>query len=201
MVTLAGTPLKLTLPVPCELPKFDPVMFTEEPAMPELGLSTLILGGGVTVNVTPLLAWPLTVTTTEPVVAPVGTVAVMPVSLQLELEVVALVPLNLTVLVPFVAPKPEPAMVIDEPIAPELGVKLVIVGAAKAVAIKNHQDRNTVVNKRQRVYGILSPYQQTTHFFYCSLIPELSQYSFGRRYWKAAALVKQNQKNFKQTMI
>jgi hypothetical protein len=54
-----------------------------------------MLGAGVTVNVTPLLATPLTVTTTLPVVAPVGTVAVMLV--ELKLVMVAVVPLNLTV--------------------------------------------------------------------------------------------------------
>jgi hypothetical protein len=57
-----------------------------------------MLGVGVTVNETPLLATPLTVTTTFPVVAPVGTGALIEVELQL--LGVAVVPLNFTVLVP-----------------------------------------------------------------------------------------------------
>ena len=52
----------------------------------------------ITVKLTALLATPPTVTTTFPVVAPVGTVVVMLVALQL--VTVASVPLNVTVLVP-----------------------------------------------------------------------------------------------------
>ena len=51
-----------------------------------------------TVKAFPLLAAPDTVTTTFPVVAPVGTVATMLVALQL--VALAAVPLNFTVLVP-----------------------------------------------------------------------------------------------------
>jgi len=56
---------------------------------------------GVTVKPTPLLCTPLTLTTTLPVVAPLGTVAVMLVALQLVTE--AAIPLNISVLVPWVA--------------------------------------------------------------------------------------------------
>jgi hypothetical protein len=58
-----------------------------------------MLGVANTVNDLPLLATPLTVTTTLPVVAPVGTVVTIEVALQLVI-VVAVVPLNFTVLVP-----------------------------------------------------------------------------------------------------
>jgi hypothetical protein len=57
-----------------------------------------MLGAGTTVKVTPLLAEPETVTITLPVVAPLGTVAVMLVEPQL--VAVAVIPLNLTVLIP-----------------------------------------------------------------------------------------------------
>ena len=67
----------------------------------------------------PLLASPPTVTTTSPVVAPVGTVTVMLVALQ-ALAVPAEVPLKVTVLEPCVAPKFVPVMVIDTPTAPEV---------------------------------------------------------------------------------
>jgi hypothetical protein len=59
----------------------------------------VIVGVGRTVNVTPLLALPLTVTTTFPVVVPEGTIAAIEVAVQLVM-LVADVPLNLTVLVP-----------------------------------------------------------------------------------------------------
>jgi hypothetical protein len=52
----------------------------------------------LTTKLTPLLATPDTVTTTFPLVAPLGTVVAMEVVLQL--VVVAVVPLNFTVLVP-----------------------------------------------------------------------------------------------------
>jgi len=57
-----------------------------------------MLGGIVTVKLTPLLATPPTVMTTLPVVAPVGTGTAMLVAPQL--VGVAAVPLKVTVLVP-----------------------------------------------------------------------------------------------------
>jgi hypothetical protein len=74
------------------------VIVTDVPTVPEVGDRVVMLGVGVTVNETPLLATPLTVTTTFPVVAPVGTGALIEVELQL--LGVAVVPLNFTVLVP-----------------------------------------------------------------------------------------------------
>lgn len=73
-------------------------MITLVPMGPDVGLIFEIAGGGVTVKVRPLLATPLTVTTTLPVVAPAGTVTLMLLAVQL--EAVASVPLNVTVLFP-----------------------------------------------------------------------------------------------------
>ena len=87
-----------------------------------------MLGAAVTVKVTPLLALPETVTITLPVVAPGGTVAVMLDAPQL--VVVAVVPLNLTVLDPLFDPKLDPAITMDDPTAPVFGVSDVMVGAA-----------------------------------------------------------------------
>src|SRR5260370_302041 len=101
-------------------------MVTESPTAPEVGERLLIFGA--TVKVTPLLACPLTVTTTAPVVAPEGTGATMLVALQL--LGVAVVPLNVIVLVPCVAPKAVPAMVTDVPTVPALGERLLIDGGA-----------------------------------------------------------------------
>jgi hypothetical protein len=75
--------------------------------------------GGGTVNAIPLLDCPPTVTTTAPVVAANGTVAVMVVSLQL--VTAAKTPLNVTVLLPCVAPKLLPKKVTDVPMIPEAG--------------------------------------------------------------------------------
>ena len=57
-----------------------------------------MLGAATTVKLIPLLAFPETVTTIFPLVAPEGTVVTMLVVLQL--VAVAAVPLNLIVLVP-----------------------------------------------------------------------------------------------------
>jgi hypothetical protein len=78
-----------------------------------------MLGDGMIVKGDPLLAAPNTVTTTLPVVAPTGTVTMMLVVLQ-ALAVPADVPLKVTVLVPCVAPKLIPVMVMDAPTAPEV---------------------------------------------------------------------------------
>ena len=71
-------------------------MMTEAPTAPEVGERLFIFG--VTVKVTPLLACPLTVTITAPVVAAEGIGAAMLVAFQL--DGVAVTPLNVTVLVP-----------------------------------------------------------------------------------------------------
>jgi len=75
-------------------------MTTKVPTIPEVGVRLAMLGAGgkVTVNVTPLLACPPTVTATLPLVAPFGTGAVILVLVQL--VGVAVVPLKVTVLVP-----------------------------------------------------------------------------------------------------
>jgi hypothetical protein len=73
-----------------------------------------------------LLARPDTVTTTFPVVAPLGTVATILVKLHVDTE--AEVPLKVTVLPPCGDPKFVPVMVTDVPIAPEVGDKLMMAG-------------------------------------------------------------------------
>jgi len=128
LVGVAAVPLNVTVLVPWVEPKFVPVTVTEVPTAPELGDKLLMLGTPSTVKLTLLLDLPLTVTTTLPVVAPAGTGATIAVALQV--EGVARVPLNFTVLLPFVLPKLVPLIVTDVPTAPEVGDKLVILGEA-----------------------------------------------------------------------
>src|SRR3989442_526166 len=128
LVAAAAVPLNVTVLVPCVAPKFAPAIVTDAPTNPEAGFKLVMLGAGtVTVKLTALLATPPTVTTTLPVVAPVGTGATMLVALQL--VAVAAVPLNLTLLDPCVAPKFAPAIVTDAPTNPDAGLKLVMLGA------------------------------------------------------------------------
>ena len=129
-VVLAAVPLKVTLPL---VPKLVPVIVTAVPTVPEPGLRPVIDGAEdpVTVKLTPLLATPLTVTTTLPVVAPTGTVALIEVSLQL--VVAAAVPLKVTLpLVPNLCPY----IVTEVPTSPDLGFSCVIMGVVGAVTVK-----------------------------------------------------------------
>jgi hypothetical protein len=125
LVGVAAVPLKVTVLVPTAAPKFAPEIVTGVPTGPDAGARFVMRGP--TVNATPLLARPPTVTTTLPVVAPVGTGTAMVVALQL--VGVAAVPLNVTVLVPTVAPKFAPVIVTAAPTAPESGARLVMRGA------------------------------------------------------------------------
>jgi hypothetical protein len=108
-------------------------MVTVLPAGPEFGLTLVIVGGGVTVKPTLLLATPATVTMTLPVVAPEGTGTVTLVSLQL-LAVPAETPLNVTVLVPCDVPKLVPVMVTEVPSGPEPGLSPVMFGTSAKLA-------------------------------------------------------------------
>jgi hypothetical protein len=126
IATFPTDPTNATVLVPCIAPKFVPEIVTEAPTVPKFGL-TLVIIGPMTVKTTPLLATPPTVTTTLPVVAPAGTDTTMAVALQL-VGVAGPPPLKVTVLVPWLAPKFVPVMVIEAPGTPELGVRLVMVG-------------------------------------------------------------------------
>lgn len=66
-----------------------------------------------------------------PEVVPVGTGTTMVVAFQL--VGVAAVPLKLTVLVPWVAPKFAPLMVTEVPTGPKFGLRLVMLGAGVTV--------------------------------------------------------------------
>ena len=81
-----------------------------------------------------LLDTPPTVTATFPVVAWRGTDAVILVELQF--VGVAAIPLNATVFVPCVAPKPVPVIATDVPTAPHVGLRLVIVGVLIPVNVQ-----------------------------------------------------------------
>jgi hypothetical protein len=67
-----------------------------------------------------LLATPPTVICTGPLITVGGTLATIWVSVQLTIEV-AVVPLNVTLLVPCVAPNPVPVMVTCVPVGPDVG--------------------------------------------------------------------------------
>ncbi len=134
LVTAAAAPLNVTVLLPWVAPKFSPVIVIEVPIVPESWLKLVMLGGRMIVKADPLLAVPNTVTTTFPVVAPVGTVTTMLVALQL--VTVAVVPLNATLLLPCVAPKFNPVIVTATPTAPEIWLRLVMLGGGTTVKVE-----------------------------------------------------------------
>src|SRR6266850_7469731 len=139
LVGVPAVPLKVTVLVPCVVPKFAPAIVTDVPTAPEFGFRLVMFGADeVTVKFTPLLMSPAEppplgalVTTTFPVAAPLGTGTIMLVALQL--VGVPAVPLKVTALAPCVAPKFAPLMVTDVPTAPDVGFKLVMLGGGVTV--------------------------------------------------------------------
>ena len=94
----------------------------DEPTAPLPGVRLLMLGAGATVKVGPLAAFPPAVTVIDPVIALLGTVAVMLLGVQLETEAATVPPLLANVTVPVGMPKLLPAITMDELMAAVLGV-------------------------------------------------------------------------------
>jgi len=130
-VGVAAAPLNVTVLVPWLAPKLLPAIVTAVATGPVDGERLVSVGVGMTVNVSALLARPPTVTTTLPVVAPAGTGTTMLVADHV--VGVAAVPLNVTVLVPLLAPNPVPLIVTAVVTGPLDGERLVSVGAAPTV--------------------------------------------------------------------
>jgi hypothetical protein len=131
VMLVAATPLKVTVLLPCVVPKFAPLIVTAVPGGAVLGVTLETTGGTRTVKSTPPLGAPPTVTTTGPVVAVFGTTAVMLPEAQALTE--AATPLKVTVLLPCVLPKFDPAIVTDIPTGPLFGDRLLITGGAVLV--------------------------------------------------------------------
>jgi hypothetical protein len=132
--------------------KFPPVLADEnavdvdatDPASTSTCCTSETGAGPVTVKLTPVLASPPTVTTTLPVVAPDGTGTTMLAADQL--VGVAIVPLNVTVLVPCVEPKFVPVIVTDVATGPLVGDRLVMLGAVVARVVTETSAEYALVN-------------------------------------------------------
>src|SRR5258708_6290371 len=169
---LAGVPvvpLNCTVLVPCVDPNVVPVTVTGAPIHADVG--EMLLMFGATVKLIPLLAAPDTVTTTFPVVAPLGTGTLILVELQLVGVPVA--PLNCTVLVPWADPKFLPVIVTKAPTGPEVGDKLVILGPAAWVLIakrdKEKIARTSIVFRlRARIRTCLRGFREKGSGFICT---------------------------------
>jgi hypothetical protein len=118
LVEVAEVPLNVTVPV---VPKVVPVMVTGAPTAPAM-IDKFVMFG-VTVKLLGLLATPPPVTTTFPVVAPLGTVTEILVEVQF--VALAVVPLNVTVPV---VPKVVPVIVTPDPTTPVLVDKFAMFG-------------------------------------------------------------------------
>src|SRR5207244_13259751 len=123
---LALVALDARRPVDRGFPQVDDVTVIAAAAPPVVVDIVGLVGAGTTVKFTPLLGWLDTVTTTFPVVAPLGTVTAI---LDAPHDVtVAVVPLNLAVLVPCVEPNVVPVIATAAPTAPVVIDKLVMAG-------------------------------------------------------------------------
>ena len=119
----AAVPWKVTAVVPV---KPEPLMVTLVPTGPEVGVKLVTVGAAITMKLVVLVPLPPGfVTAMLPLVAPLGTVAVIRVLLT-TLKFAA-VPWKVTLVAPV---KPLPLMVTPAPTGPEAGVKLVTVGGA-----------------------------------------------------------------------
>ena len=133
LVGVPGVPLKVTVLLPWDQPKFFPLIVTETPAAPEVGVRLVMQGVCRTVNLTRLLSTPFTLTTTWPVLAPSGTGTWIESSLQMVGADV--IQSNNTVLAPCVLPKFVPAIVTISPTSPELGVRPAMWGVGRTVKL------------------------------------------------------------------
>jgi hypothetical protein len=124
-VIKALAPLNSTAPASadCVEPKFDPVIVTEVPLVPEFKDVPEMFAAAATVKFTPALDAELLVTTIGPEVAPIGTAAVIALAFQEVVE--AARPFNVTA--PEV-PKLLPVMVTCAPIGPEAADRPVMLG-------------------------------------------------------------------------
>jgi hypothetical protein len=122
VVGVATKELKSTVLAPRVAPKLVPVIVTDVPVGPEVG-DRLLIAGAIVKN--PGLTMPPADTTTGivPAGTPPGTGTTIVVLLQL--VGVAAMPLNVTVLAPWVAPKPNPVMVTDVPTCPVTGESVI----------------------------------------------------------------------------
>lgn len=146
LLGVATVPLKEMELEPWLAPNPEPAIVIEVPAGADVGETEPITG--LTVKLTLLLATPLTVTTTGPVVAFTGTATViLPV---FQLAAVAVTPLNVSVLEPWLEPKFEPVMITDVPTAPDFGEMLLMVGVfpqnAGPATIKTKTERREEKN-------------------------------------------------------
>lgn len=129
-VNVAAVPLNRTLLTPV---KFDPLIVTAVPTGPIVGENELMTGGPTTKSAVLMTVLAGVVTVILPVVAPVGTVAVICVP-EFTVNAVAFVALNLTTdalhrFVPVITTDVVPAM-------PNVGVNDEIVGAVAARTVK-----------------------------------------------------------------
>jgi len=117
-------PYRFAVLLLCVGPKPVPLIVMLAPTGPAFGEMLVMESCSRTVNCTPLVVIPSSVTVTGPLVAFAGTVIVMLVSLQELTPATTL--LTCTVLLPWLEPKPTPFKMIDPPISAAGGERLLI---------------------------------------------------------------------------
>lgn len=148
-VKVAATPLNVTEVAPV---KFVPLMVTEVPADPLVGVNDVMVGpAGVTTKLELLVAVPCGVMTwIAPVPAVVGTTAVIRIG-ETTVKLVALTPPKRTAVAPW---RSVPLIVTVVPGAPDVGVNEVIVGGLAVVTKKLVE---VVVDPSEGTFTVMGP--------------------------------------------
>ena len=123
VTSVAAVPPMLTAVAPVRL---VPLMVTEAPVPPEVGVKPVIVGAAIKVKLSVLVAVPPGVVTETVPVVPLPTLAVTWVA-ETTVTSVAAVPPMLTAVAPV---RLVPLMVTEVPVTPDAGVNELIVGAA-----------------------------------------------------------------------
>lgn len=129
LMVVAFVPLNETAPEPWVEPKLAPEIVTVPPTAAVVGVMPVTIGACETVNGTPLLETPSTVTTTFPMLAPLGTAT----SIDVSPHIVGLPATPLNVTVPGREPKPVPEITTVVPTGPEVGERVVMPGVRVSV--------------------------------------------------------------------
>lgn len=126
-ITFAAVPLNFTTLLAGAVSKLFPEITTEAPWIPEVGEILLMEVTRTVKSEGDVAVLPFAITVIFPVVAPTGTMAMIPSFVAS--DTVASTPLNLTKLAEGVVLKFEPVMIIDVPTTPEAGETPAIIGS------------------------------------------------------------------------
>jgi hypothetical protein len=145
LITGETVPLNFTMFSDGTVEKFEPVIVTVVPVVPDRGAKAASVVCNTVKSVDDVAVFPLTITVIFPVVAVCGTVATNAVVVAL--VIVAAAPLNATWLEAAVELKLSPEIVTLAPVNAEPGVKLAIIGSFTVVPLSSSLQQSMTIEK------------------------------------------------------